>query len=488
MSYRSSLGRWSFAIPVLAAAAFTGCQMDRNVTSDKAEPEAVGSAGEAVVLSSTGQSVVIDPYRTLINADEELRTTFSFEEVLTAIVQRSGYTNLTPLSLYQQWWDTNNSPATARVSAPHALHCDPPETYDMICPRQEGMLAGPENSPFINGGNDRHGYNLLAAVNRFDLAPADGANCGEYRLVFGKNSGKTRSNDRLLISMEAQLPNPNPSAGLDGCRPVAQFWTDLSLVEDPAQRAAAVKSFFVNGLPGFAPVIHPDHFGVNGGAIRTNQFMFQFMAQLWQAREYKTEHWCPPGGAYQEYCTLRVKNVPVANHPNTDFFSSENNDPLAPAARAEFLANIPSLLAPTLDGIKLVNSDVYNPINSDGFLKRNSLAFRMSNFPEFQQAVTERLADLGETNLSWAQVANRASTQLCEGCHQSNKISDLGNGLFWPPSNTFTHIDDARTEAIVDDVGVTIGYRPLISPAMKSLFLPTRKQVLERFLSIQDIP
>jgi hypothetical protein len=487
MSIRSFLGRSSFVIPVLAAAAFMGCQMDRTVTSDKAAPEAVGSAAEAVVLSSTGQAVTIDPYRTLINVDEELRGSFSFQEVMETLAARSGTPGLTAIKLYQQWWDTNNDVAHARVSAPHALHCTPPETYDMICPRQEGRLAGDENSPFLNGGNTVNGYNLLAAVNRFDLAPPDGAHCGEYRLVFGKNSGKTKPNDRLLISFEAQLPNPNPAAGLDGCKPLAQFWVDLSIEEDPAQRAAAVKSFYLNGLPGFAPVVHPDHYGPLGGAIRTNQFMFQYMAQLWQAREYKMEHWCPEGGFYPEYCSLRVKNVPVANHPNTDFFSGENNDPLAPAARAEFLANLPSLLAPSLDAIKLVNSDIYNPINSDGFLKRNSIAFRMSNFPEFQQAVTDRLAELG-SDLTWAQVANRASTQLCEGCHQSNKIADLGGGLFWPPSNTFTHIDDARTEDIVDDVGVTIGTRPLISPAMKSLFLPTRKQVLERYLSIPEIP
>ena len=64
---------------------------------------------------------------------------------------------------------------------------------------------------------------------------------------------------------------------------------------------------------------------------------------------------------------------------------------------------------------------------------------------------------------------------------------DLGNGLVWPPSNTFTHIDEARTEAIVDDVGQVIDQRPLLSPAMKSPFLAMRKQALDRFLSIPDV-
>jgi len=175
------------------------------------------------------------------------------------------------------------------------------------------------------------------------------------------------------------MPNPNPAAGLAGGRPIALFWVDLSLEEDAGVRATAVQSFYLNGLPGFAPVVHPDHHGPLGGALRTNQFMFQFPAQLWQAREYKIEHWCPPSGLYQHYCSLRVKNVPVANHPNPDFFSGESTDPNDPAARAELVANLPSLLGTTLDGIKIVSSDAYNPIGSDGIMKRTNYAFRMSN-------------------------------------------------------------------------------------------------------------
>ena len=192
MTYSSSLGRLSLAIPILAAAAFTGCEMDRHVTSDTGDPETVLSAGEAVVLSSSGQAVNLDPFRTLLNVDLELRSSFTFQEVMNAIVSRSGYNNgETALGLYQQWWDTNNDPTIGRTSGPHCVV--PPGDYNMYCPRQEGILADSANSPFINGGQDRHGYSLLSAVNRFDLAPADGSNCGEYRLTFGKNSGKTRS-------------------------------------------------------------------------------------------------------------------------------------------------------------------------------------------------------------------------------------------------------------------------------------------------------
>lgn len=485
MSYRSSLGRWSLAVPVLALAAFAGCEMDKDAVSDKPDPEeAIATAYEPVVLSSGGEVVTIDPFRTLINVDLELRSTFSFKEVMDAIVVRSGFPNLTATDLYRQWWDTNNDAAHARTSGPHCV--PPPDPYNMVCPRQEANLADPPFDPFVNNGTGLHGYSLLSAVNRFDLAPANGANCGEFRLTFAKNSGKTRANDRNLISIEALMPNPNPSQGIAACKPLAQFWVDLSLEENATARAVAVKNFFLNGLPGFPAPIHPDHLGLQGGQIRTNQFMTQFGAQLWQLKEYRTKKWCSQ--FVQNMCTLQIESVQVANHIDPDLLSGESTSPLAPAARAAFLASMQSLLAPSLETITLTTPDTWNPLNSDGFLKRSDLAFRISNNNvaanvTFQTQITDRLTQLGETNLTWQHVMNRASTQLCAGCHQAANNKPLGNGLFWPPSNTFTHIDEARTEAVVDEVGQQIGVRPLISPALKSSFLPFRKAQLERYFA-----
>lgn len=483
MSYRSSLGRWSLAVPVLAIAAFTGCEMDKDAASDKPDPEeAIATAYEPVVLTSGGEVITIDPFRTLLNVDLELRSTLSFKEVMDAIVARSGFPDMTAIGLYQQWWDNNNDAAHARTSGPHCT--PPPEPYNMVCPRQEALLADPAFDPFANGGTGLHGYSLLAAVNRFDLAPPDGANCGEYRLTFGKNSGKTRANDRNLLTLEAQLPNPNPAMGLAGCKPVAQFWVDLSAEENATARAVAVKNFYLNGLPGFEPVIHPDHYGIKGGQIRTNQFMVQFGAQLWQLKEYKTKVWCSQW--VQGMCNLQIVTVPVTENPDPDLFTSEHSSPQADAMRASFLANMGSLLASSIDQIKLTMPATWNPINSDGFLKRSDLAFRISNTNvpgniAFQQAVTARAAELGHPNLTWQQVMNRASTQLCAGCHQAANAKDLGDGLFWPRSNTFTHIDESRTEAVVDEIGQQIGTRPLISPNLKA-FLPFRAQILTRFM------
>src|SRR5690349_16811 len=82
-------------------------------------------------------------------------------------------------------------------------------------PTPEGALA--QSNPFTPPQ-----YVPLALTNRFDLAPANGANCGQYRAIYARRTNV--ETDRLHIIFEATLPNPDPAAGLAGCRPVAEFW------------------------------------------------------------------------------------------------------------------------------------------------------------------------------------------------------------------------------------------------------------------------
>jgi hypothetical protein len=467
--------RLSRALPLLGTLALAGCEMNRTVTVDR-DKELTGDATQAIVTLPSGATLDVDPYRSLLVVDQEVRDAFSFEEVMNLLVQRTGLGNLTPQSLYQQWWDTNNDQAHSWTTGPH---CTPPaEPYNMFCPRQEGVLANPVNFPFGANAAGRHGFHALAFVNRFDLAPANGQHCGEYRMVFAKNSGTTKNNDRLIISFEGRLPNPNPSAGLAACRPVAQFWADLSSMEDVNDRAQALRTFFIDGLPGFAPIVHPNSFGLIGGQIRTNQFMFQFMAQLWQLREYKFIKQCPGGN-----CKVEIWNMGAKSNPEPELFSPEGTSPLGPQARADFLTQMPTLLAGNLQDIKLNLSTAYNTTHSDSFNNMNEYGAQIGTFPAFQDAITARLTQLGQTDITWRQLADRATTQSCAGCHMPKTTRNLGAGLIWPPSNGFTHIDEQRTETIVDDLGMVIGTRPLISPALKTTWLPLRKQNLESFLA-----
>ncbi|MFT3770600.1 MAG: hypothetical protein QM820_34670 [Minicystis sp.] len=449
------------------------------MTVDK-NSENVNGAQQAIVTLPSGQTLNVDPFRSLLVVDQEVRDLFSFEEVMTLLVQRSGLTNLSAATLYQQWWDTNNDYAHAFTSGPHCT--PPPEPYNMFCPRQEGTLANMAKSPIGAGATGANGYFPLAFVNRFDLAPADGAHCGEYRILFAKNSGKTKSNDRLLIAFEGRLPNPNPSQGLAACRPVAQFWADLSNIEDVDTRAAQIRNFYVNGLPGFSPVIHPDNYGLKGGQIRTNQFMFFVSAQLWQLKEYKFVKTCTNPQA-NTGCKLEIWNVNAADNPDPELFSTETNNPqLAAQAQAAFLANMPSLLGGTLEDIKLNMPSQFGTYHSDAFNKVNDYTARLGNNPNFQAAIRTRLVELG-SNLTWDNVTDRATFQSCSGCHLQKSGKAIGGDLIWPPSNIFTHVDEARTETIVDDLGNHIGTRPLISPALKTTWLPLRKQILERYLA-----
>src|SRR5438093_3344550 len=207
----------------------------------------------------------LDARRSFVVTDQAILDGFSFERVMNAIVARSG-SRTTALRLYQQLFDTQN--AKPGLVAADTSHCDDfmmngKPVFNGLprrCPTPEGSLA--KSNPFTGD------HIPLAIANRFDLAPADGSNCGQYRIVFAKKSNSTFT--RVHFIFEAVLPNPNPSEGISACRPVAQFWADLSNVNSTSERRARLETFFFTGIDGFDAVIDPDHFSAaSGGGIRT---------------------------------------------------------------------------------------------------------------------------------------------------------------------------------------------------------------------------
>src|SRR6266550_2524574 len=124
----------------------------------------------------------IDIRRSLVITDPGILDAFDFQRVLQTLVDRSGATATTPLTLYRQWVDTQNpKPGLAVADAPH---CDDFLTngkpsfngYPRRCPTPEGILA--TSDPFT-----AHDYAAIGITNRFDLAPSDGSNCGQYRIT-----------------------------------------------------------------------------------------------------------------------------------------------------------------------------------------------------------------------------------------------------------------------------------------------------------------
>jgi outer membrane receptor for Fe3+-dicitrate len=95
--------------------------------------------------------------------------------------------------------------------------------YPLECPRVEA-----------NQIDNMAQWFPISISNRFDLAPADGANCGQQRIVLANNS-----EGRMFMIFEAQIPNPNPGCGLAACRPVVEFWAQLDGVTDVQQLSLA---------------------------------------------------------------------------------------------------------------------------------------------------------------------------------------------------------------------------------------------------------
>ncbi|HZI11276.1 MAG TPA: hypothetical protein VE153_12905, partial [Myxococcus sp.] len=257
-------GRRGLYVAIAGVAALEvayGCVGEENI--EAMVNEHVGSTEEALASGATcGGTFNVDERKSLFVTDEAILSRFGFQRVMDTITQRAGVTN-TSLSVYQQWWDTQNK----KPGLNRGPHCDDTVNglgqgtfngfpYTGGCRRAEGDLAS--TNPFDTTSPDS--YIPIGLVNRFDLAPANGAHCGEYRVIYAKKSGQTGFGRNFII-FEGVLPNPAGS-GLAGCCPVAQFWAELSADTSVTSRATKLESFFFTGLSGFAPVVRPESYGL----------------------------------------------------------------------------------------------------------------------------------------------------------------------------------------------------------------------------------
>jgi len=420
----------------------------------------------------------VDPRRSLFITElEVVQQAVSLEQVLAKLAADSGEPGLTPDLLWQQWWDTQNKGPGLDLGA----HCDDATNsqgeevingFPIQCPRNEGDETAVD--PFTPGNPSF--YEPLALVNRFDLAPLDGANCGEYRVIFARHSGATDSGNRNLVIFEAVLPNPDPSCGLEGCRNIARFWRGLSRTDDPARRAEALRRFYLEGFPsrGIKPVIHAKHFGPGGGQIRTNQFMSGAEDQLWQLREFKLAQLCEGGTGS---CSLEFVPVTVKGNPFGELFNGTTGDHRAWRFQRHYLTQVENLSAADLNQFFAVAPDRFNAGQSNSQLDENDYPFHFEQDPRFEHALKRRLRFLG-IRLKPDHLVRRSLAISCAGCHQlSNDFpeNDLG-GLTWRPSLGFVHV----SEQLIDIIDRNEHFR--ISPALKEVFLPHRAEVFERYL------
>jgi hypothetical protein len=443
-------------------------------------------------IDASAKQSDVDIFRSLVVTEQPILARFSFQRVMDQLVAQSGVPGLTSLGLFHQWWDTQN-PTSEGIGA--GVHCDSSaafgggpgiNTYPYLCrPASLGHEGSEASSnPFINPGTNPGEYIPIGLFNRFDLAPGNGANCGEHRIVFARRSGITEPRNRNLIIFEATMPNPHLDQGLKGCDKIVKFWADLSKTTNLTQRADDLENFYFNGVANLPPVVEISHYGDNGtgvGQIRTNEFMQPAAGGtvIWNLREFKLIRTC----AGASCSAMNVLPVTDKTNPFGPLFSPAGTHPQKPAFETSFVTQVGPLAATTLAGIDMKIPDAFNgPQSLASVSTENNYLTQFAGPSALRNNVQTSLSGLGST-LTPDEIVKRARALSCAGCHRlsgNNALpadNDIGGGLTWPASLGFTHVSEQLTTVGSD--GVT---RFALSPALLDAFLPVRKGVMDAFL------
>ena len=421
----------------------------------------------------------IDVRRSLFVTDlDVVESAISLEDVLGALARDSGIPGLRAIDLWDQWWDTQNASPGLGLGP----NCDEMvdangnpaiNQFPIQCERNEGSEINVD--PFAPGLPSF--YTPIALVNRFDLAPPNGANCGEYRIIFARTSGANNPFDRNLLIFEAVLPNPSPGCGIDGCQMVTKFWKNLSRIDDPSKRAQLLRQFYLKGFPSrnIPAVVRIDRFAPGAGQIRTNQFMSGPNSQIWQLREFKLAFSCASGSGR---CNLEFVPITVKTNPFGELFDETFADARTVPFQRHFVMQVENLAENDINAFFATIPDLFNAGQSNSQGPENDYTLHFDPASHFGRVLAQRLRQIGSP-LRPDHVVRRSQAMSCAGCHQLNNsapANDLGNGLIWPSSLGFVHVSEAQTE-IVNGVE-----RFTISPALTDVFLPHREKIFEEYI------
>jgi hypothetical protein len=486
----------------------------------------------------------LDPHLSILVTDVETTSEIKFSEVMDQLVKQGRGQPSDKLDLFRQWWDTAGQAATGLGLGPHCDDESPPQGdttsykafstrngFPYRCPRPEVGEASRDSDPFTDESAPE-GYSAIAFSNRFDLIGADvpdptrpgqmlTPDCGEYRIVFARNSGKPKDNSiaivklrrqRNLIIFEARVPNPEPANGVKGCRPILDFWHGLSDTSINApERGKKLHDFYLKGLPGYhvGPVVDIAHYTFGTGQIRTNQLLLGVPpAEIaWTLREFKAV--VGPDGR------LRIVPDTVKTSPGNDLFRCGSVDPRVASLTLNIQGQIGRLLGVAgPNGVVDINSigfsisgTVENAFEGDEWdLDRDkgdvSAAFRCVNGKPHPLSVSiQNALDAVGSKLTPTDVVNRIRTQTCAGCHHFSanaeggignpKDEDLGGGALWPTkalgdahhrNMDFTHVSEREDDWQPAIVGH--GMRYGISRAAEC-FLVFREEFMKKALGLR---
>jgi hypothetical protein len=425
--------------------------------------------------------VVLSVTRSFEITDKPIVASFTLDRVLKQLIERSGVQGLTADQYIRQMFDTQNSRAGS-IDA-DGPHCDDTFTngvpsfngFPRRCPTPEGKLASVQN---LAGE-----FFTLGLMNRFDQAPPDGSNCGQYRLVFAHKDSETSANTlvRRHLIFEAVLPNPNPALGLVACRPVAQFWANLSAVDSMDERRAQLEKFFFQGLEGFAPVVDADNFA-NPGGIRTLQQSADGITNITvRFYQFRMAKQCSSAG-----CTLRFTPDVLENQPFGLLFDGSNTSAQARALRAEFVQHVRTLAIEDLNLMSMRIPKEYlmtesNPINDGSVMFFEGAFDRGKTTPEGIAFVANIQSELDRagSKLTPNNVIVRAEELSCSGCHGFNGAVAFGG-------NVRLVVGFQGNQMISEDIFADGEAGPAtrfgVDPIIEKQFIPSRMQILTNFL------
>jgi len=416
----------------------------------------------------------------VFNDPEKLSDAFNFEKTLNQIVNSASSSSTTAAELVGSLVDSLGLESAANPESGLITPIDPRELEQEINPQ----AAVDEWIP-------------VGVFNRLDTAPLNGDHCGEYRIVYANPSNPIDPTlqagaGRFFTIFEAAIPNPQPSEGIQGCQPIAEFWASLA---DPAltdeQRVVRLEQFFYQGIEAessgqtisIEPAVSFSHYTGGLGQVRTNQF-FDFR---WQLREFKTTQ---DGSGNVKFAVETVKNNALTEfYDLTSEFPNNQQlfDNLSDEFQNIFVSTLMDELTSTdgnaqdesalINGISMVVPNKFNEFQSDS--QDSSDDITRNTGITLQGRIDDRLVEINTPpqipTITKEHILARAEAMSCGGCHQfANGIEigtlEDGSPVNWPNSGTFVHINEGGN----------------LSPALNDVFLPAREAVLKGFVCTVD--